>query len=289
MTNFGAPPVANSWCALGMLASATLIAGCAAGPARVDTARPPGPSASGASGPAAATLAALAALEHRQRVIAEAAAAQGRWADAIGAWDVILALDPADSRAATRRSQAEVAAQAAVAERLPRARAAQQRGDGDTATRLWLEVLALAPLHAEAAGSLRAIERARAERSASLLAARLKPAPRPAASDPGYGLASNNALEHASLLAGQGDIAAAIAMLQPLASGRQTEPALRAMLAELYLRQAEQLAGSDRAAAIALLERCLALRPEASQAAQAQQRLNELRRVVPRRAGAGPG
>jgi tetratricopeptide (TPR) repeat protein len=257
--------------------AAALLAGCAAAPPPAPPATPPDAAAAALAASASARAAALARFEQRQRTLAETAAAQGRWVEAIDAWDVVLALHAGDGDATARRARAEAAAQAAAAERLARARLAQQRGDAETATRLWLEVLALAPMQAEAADALRAIERERAQRNAVTLAARTRQAPRPASPDPSATAAARNALEHASLLAGQGEVASAIALLEPLVDTRQAQPALRAMLADLYLRQAEQWAGSDRAAAIALLERCLALRPDAGQASQARLRLRQIR------------
>jgi hypothetical protein len=258
-----------------LAATVALFTGCAGGP---PAAGPAGlPAARLPSAPPSATTVALDAFEQKQRAAALAAAAQGRWSDASYAWDLVLTLHPKDAQAAAQRARADAAAQAAVAERLPRARLAQQRGDAEGASRLWLEVLALAPQNAEAADALRAIEKARAERNAVVFASRTRPAPRPLAPDSSVNAGTRNALEHASLLAGQGETAAAIAMLQPLVAARPAEPGLRAMLADLYLRQAEQLASSDARAAIGLLERCLALHPEASLAALARQRLRELR------------
>lgn len=135
------------------------LSACAAGPEAVVT---EGRSAMPAPGARAASP--VAGFERQHREQAAKAAALARWADAVWAWDVVLALKPDDAEAKAQRERAQRAAQAAVAEREPRAREAQQRGDADTATRLWLEVLSLAPEHAAAADALRQIERQRARR-----------------------------------------------------------------------------------------------------------------------------
>jgi hypothetical protein len=141
------------------LVLAGALSACAAGPAEMAT---EGRSAMAAPGARAASP--VAAFERQYREQAAQAAALARWADALWAWDVVLALKPDDAEATVQRERAQRAAQAAVAEREPRAREAQQRGDADTATRLWLEVLSLAPEHAAAADALRQIERQRARR-----------------------------------------------------------------------------------------------------------------------------
>ncbi len=223
---------------------------------------------------------ALAAFERQQRDAAEAATRQGRWADAIWAWDIVLALRPRDSDAARRRTLAEEAVRATLPDRLARARAARTRGDLDAAARAYLDVLALAPDHAAAADAMREIERERVRRHqlgqpSRVVMARRAPADagarEPTADE-------RNELEHASMLAGQGEINSAISTLQPLAGPRRGNAALRALLAELYLRQADQLAPTDRAGAIAALERSLSVEPNQPKATQ---RLRQLREAQP--------
>jgi hypothetical protein len=98
------------------------------------------------------------------------------------------------------------------------------------------------------------------------------PAKRPAHAD------GHNEVEHASILADEGQIAAAIAMLLPLSSPRGGDPQARALLADLYVRQADQLAGSDRDAAVSALQKSLALRPGDR---ETRRRLDSLRRAPP--------
>ncbi len=242
--------------------------------------------------PPAPEAQALITFEKSQRSAAEAAAAQQRWVDAIWAWEVVLALKPRDAQAQAQRSAALAAVAAGVAERLPRAAQARQRGEWEAAHRLYLEVLALAPGEPTAADALREMERQRARRTAAAAprapgvnvaailatnqaqraAAVLAPAmpamgaaaTRPTPTDPTdpADRADSNDLEHASLLAAQGEIDAAIALLRPLASGPRANAAARAPLAELYWRQAErQEARGERGAAITALQRCLQLVP----------------------------
>ena len=186
----------------------------------------------------------LAAFERQQRDAADAAARQGRWVDAIWAWDIVLALRPRDADAARRRAQAVAAINAALPERLARARAARSRGDIDAAARAYLDVLVLAPDHAAAADALREIERERVRRyqlgqPSRAVMARRAPANASARSAT---VEERTEIEHASMLASQGDLKSAIAILQPLAGPRRGSATLRALLADLYLLQAEQLA-----------------------------------------------
>jgi hypothetical protein len=67
------------------------------------------------------------------------------------------------------------------------------------------------------------------------------------------GGADRNELEHASLLAGQGEVEGAIAVLRPLVTSRRADPAVRRMLADLYVRQADALLPDRREAAVAAL------------------------------------
>lgn len=218
----------------------------------------------------------LAAFERQQRDAAEAAARQGRWVEAIWAWDIVLALSPRDGEAARRRAQAEAAVTAALPERLARARAARSRGDLDGAARAYLDVLVLAPDNAAAADAMRDIERERVRRYQLGQPSRTVMARRAFANTAARGTTTEerNEIEHASMLASQGDINAAIATLQPLSGPRRGSPTLKALLADLYLRQAEQLAPTDRAGAITALERSLQADPNQQLAAQ---RLRELR------------
>ena len=218
---------------------------------------------------------AMRSFASQRRDAAELAAKQARWADAAWHWQVLLALDAQDATARAGYAQAKAAAAVTAAERMQQARHAQQRGERETATRLYLEVLVMVPDHAAAAAALRDMERARTRRGnvqgyRPMFAA---PPVRPATQN-----GDRNDLEHASMLAAQGDPDAAIALLQPLASGPQADAAARAQLADLYFQQALRLESQDRAAAVAALERCLRLAPGHRQAAA---KLKVLRPTAP--------
>lgn len=68
-------------------------------------------------------------------------------------------------------------------------------------------------------------------------------------------------VEHAAMLSRQGEVDAAIALLQPVATARRSDPAARALMADLYVQQADRLAATDRAAAISALENSLRFAP----------------------------
>jgi tetratricopeptide (TPR) repeat protein len=253
-----------------VLAVALLVGACAS---RVEPPPPPPP----APAPIAEVRApptsdeAPARFAQQQREAMALAYRQGRWVDSVWHAEVLLALDAQDSEARSTQTQARSAAAAAAVERLPRARLAQQRGEWDTATRLYLEILVMVPEHAVAADALREIERARTRRGnvagyRSAFAMPMRTAPRASSADANGG-PDRNDLEHASMLASQGELEAAIALLRPLATGAGADPAARAQLADLYFRQAQALEAKDRDGAIAALERCLQLAPGHRQAA----------------------
>lgn len=230
------------------------LAGCAVTPQPARDATTP-PSATQSAPAAPLDDATLGNFEQRQRDAARAAAQQGRWTEAIWAWDVVLALHPADTAARGERDAAVASAAGIAADRLARARQARQRGDLDGAVKLYLEVLAVAPDDLAAADALREIERARTRRG-SASAARTAQAAPPRGAAAGSG--DRNDLEHASMLAQQGEFESAIALLAPQAAN---DPRARAQLADIYWRYAQRLEARDRAAAIAALRRCLQLDP----------------------------
>ncbi len=246
---------------------AALLAGCAS---QVPP-PPPAPPAERVTPAPDPRARSLAELESRQRDAADAAARQGRWADALWALDVLRALRPDDGDLSARRAQALTNAQAGSADRVQRARQALQRSDTDGATRLFLEALTLAPGQPDAAEGLRAIERDRVRRqhlgqlSRNVLNRRGSIEPMPinarssAAGGPSGG--ERNEIEHASLLAAQGEFDGAIALLKPLVDDRRGAAAARSLLADMYCRQAETLAPSDRVAALAAAQRCQQTNP----------------------------
>jgi tetratricopeptide (TPR) repeat protein len=255
------------WQSCGLVLTVVLaVAGCA-GRGQVVVA--PTPNTPTATPPPAAANSnpALIEYEARQRETADSATQRGRWAEAILALDVLQALRPTDASLVQRRAQAEESAKLVASERLRQAKAAQQRGDSEAATRLFLEVLALQPAPAmqlEAAEALRALERERVARQHLGVAARLAFARSPLQEKLNAKPASagRNDVEHASMMAAQGDVSGAIALLKPVNAEANADPSARRLLADLYLRQAEGLWPQQRDAAINAAERGLKVDPK---------------------------
>jgi tetratricopeptide (TPR) repeat protein len=229
-----------------------VCAGCASVAPPPTPAPAPAPPRAAPAAPAPARSA-VAAFEQEQREAARDAQRSGRYVEAQRAWEVVLALDPADDEAIAGREHSAKAAATTAAERITRARQAQTRGDTEGAMRLYLEALSFDPTQVTASSALRALEHDRARRVTPLSFARA-PAPRPAQ-------AERSELEHASLLAAAGELDAAIALLTPLVRDGRGDPSARARLAELHLRRAELLAPTHRAAAVAEAERVLQIQP----------------------------
>ncbi len=227
------------------------------------------------------TTASISAFEQQYRDRASSAQRQGRLADAAIAWEVLSVLRPEsreyrDALDATRRQ-----IDAAVAERLPRAAQAQRRGDLDAATQGYLAVLALQPGSLPAADALRSIERERVKRQQLGRLSRLALVRRGTeAMGPSDKLVApaggdRNELEHATILARQGEIDSAIGLLERRLAADRDDRAARNMLADLYERKADDvLAARDTAGAIALLEKSLRLDPSDAHVAE---RLKQLR------------
>lgn len=234
--------------------------------------------AANASAGASATSAAGFEQQYRER--ASSAQRQGRLADAAIAWEVLTVLRPdsrdyRDALADTRRQIS-----AAAAERLARAAQAQRRGDLDAAIQGYLSVLALQPDSNPAADALRSIERERVRRqqlgrpSRLTLTRRGTEAMAPTDKQLAAGT-DRNELEHAAILARQGEIDSAIGLLERRTALDRTDRAARNLLADLYERKADDaLAARDTTSAIVLLEKSLRL--DASDARVAE-RLKQLR------------
>lgn len=277
------------------LTLALALAGCGSGPPRAtEPAALPPPAATVA--PRTAT--GLDDFTTRYGLAAEAAAREGRWADAVFALDVLRALRPGDPGLQRLRERAVQSAATAATAHLQQARAAQQRGDAESASTLYLDVLALAPDNIEAADSLRTLERERSQRGQRNRAARsaasqrstVNAAPGSAAATVGVkigmGMATatrrgngRNEIEHANLLADQGEVDGAIEVLLPVVSVRRSDPAARSLLADLYFRQAEGLQHSDPTEAVKALQRSLKIDPRHARAATL---LSALRSSAPR-------
>jgi len=213
----------------------------------------------------------LLEFERQHRDLAAAAARQGDWAAAEQALDVVMALRPADAAALAELNRARQMAAASSAQNLTEARAAQRRGEAAKAQRLYLDVLALSPDNAEAAQALRVLERERVQRQHLGQLSRnffTRPPGTPAGS--ARAMASEGAaraeMEHAAVLASQGETQGAIAVLLPSATASKPDPAARALLADLYVKRAEELMLSDKKAAAEALQRSLQLEPRHAKA-----------------------
>ena len=269
------PGLARGLAAATLVAALAGLAGCASRTSAPPATPPPAePVQLSAGDPWAPPL---EAFEQRQREAAAAASRQGLWREAAWAWEVLLALNPRDVEIAKRLAEARQAAAAAAADRSARGKLALQRGDTDGAVRLYIEALAFVPAHIEAGEALRAIERDRVRRqhlgqvSRYTLMRRTDTAVAPPANSMGSATspvsAERNEVEHASMLANQGEIDGAIAVLRPITTGPNADAAAKRLLADLYVKRADTLATTDRAAAIDALERALAVEPAHPRAA----------------------
>lgn len=128
------------------------------------------PQAPGAVRPAAAPAADVAAaprlaFAQQQREVAAQAQAQGRWADAARAWELLMLLQPQDEQVRAGHAAVQQHIQQQRDRHAAAALAAQQGGQLDAAQKAWLQVLALDPQDAAAATALRHIEIERSSRT----------------------------------------------------------------------------------------------------------------------------
>lgn len=245
------------------LAGAVLLAGCAG------TRAPAPPAASPAPAPAAPatshdTSSAVEQFERRQRERAELASRQGRLADARHAWEVLQVLRPGQPEIEQRLAELQRRIQAQVADRLPKAAAAHKRGELDAAAQLYLGVLALNPEHETAAEGLRSVERDRNKRHHVGKLARFtltrRPGPeaeaasrataagvsaRPAAKNPPKATGDRNDVEHAAMLASQGEHDDAMALLQSHLAVQPQDAAAKRLLAELQAQRQVPAGGTS--------------------------------------------
>lgn len=261
-----------------------LISGCASPP-------PPAPRTAARQAemptpPPAESESAIAQYERTQQARAAAAESQGRLADAALTLEVLALLQPDDPGYSRRLDALRKRIDGAVSDRLGRAEAAQRRGDFDLAAQLCLEALAMAPRHAAAAEQLRAIERERNRRSFVGRFSRQTLTRRAIAegemsggneASPGT---SRNQLEHATLLARNGDLDAAIALLRDGIRGNG-DVAQKSLLADLYVQRAEAQRANDPKAARASVNAALALDPAHAAARALARRLPPEPRPAP--------
>ncbi len=243
---------------LSLAVSALLLHGCAS---RTPGSTPP-------PVVAAARPAAVDAAETYERALLDRLATarrMGHWADAATSLELLATLRP--ESAAYRADLLDVRRLGALAaaERLQRASQAQRRGDVAGAEQAYLAALAVDPDNTEAAQALRALERDRNRRqflgrpSRSTLMRR--DAPQALAMAPDGTPADRNELEHAALLTAQGEVDAAIALLEQRMT-RWPDTTTRRLLADACQRKADALIATDRDEAIRLLSRSVELDPK---------------------------
>ncbi len=244
--------------ALGCLALA--LAGCAGMAHQAPPA--PDPAAVARAQAVEAQARQLTAFIAAQRGLADEAEARGEWSRAAWAWEAVVAVSPGDSAAATRLQRARQASESLATLRVQQARLALQLNELDNARALFMRALVAKPDHPDAVEGLRGLERERVRQQQLAQPTRTAPARgnRPLRAE----------IEHASLLAAQGELAMAIAVLQPLAQGRNADPAARRSLSDLYLAQAEALHPQDTAKALAALQQSLQMDSRNARAASLQ-------------------
>ncbi len=232
--------------------------------------------------------------EAAQRAHAGELERQGRLAEAALVWEVLAIIRPANDEYRARLSELNRRIAGAAAERVQRGDQAAARGQLDVAMSFYLSALALQHDNARAADALRNAERemnrrnhlgkltrhtltrkamadadmvppprtdavlAPAARSAAVAPPPLA-APEPQPATPTQARGSAIEVEHASLLASQGEYAEAVAMLENWLQSNRRDTAARNMLADVYVQQAESVASSNPKAAIELLEKTLQL------------------------------
>ena len=252
---------------MGLAAVAGMLTGCASTPgppapaARVEVAVPPVavPTAMVAAAPQPSAF----ELEQRERAFAYQRAR--RLADAAIAWEILAVLRPDVAEYRGRHADMQRQLDAAVAERLPRAEQAARHGEIESASQQYLAVLALQPQHRAAAQALRDLERERNSLQHLGKLSRLT-ITRQAKADSkalpvAVSMAAGNDVEHAAMLAGDGELDGAIALLERRMGTERRDAGARLLLASLYQRKGESLADVDRALAIDTLQKSLRLHP----------------------------
>jgi tetratricopeptide (TPR) repeat protein len=216
---------------------------------------PPEQRAPASAAPSAASLPTPAsAYEQRLREQALAQSRQGRLADAAMSWEILTVLRPDAGDYRERMNETRRQIEAAVPERMRRGQQAQKRGELDAATTQYLAVLALQPDHEQAAEALRAIERERnriqylGKYSRITLERRGASALQPTAKRPAAPLDVND-VEHAAMLRTQGELDAAIALLERHIAMQGPDPKACQMLADMALQKGRQAKPPGNAAA----------------------------------------
>lgn len=202
-------------------------------------------------------------FERRLRDRALSQGRQGRLADAAVSWEILTVLRPDAPEYRDRLADIRQLIETTLPDRLQRAAQAQRRGDLDAAAVHYLAALSLQPDHAQAAEALRQIERERNRRGylgkhsrTTLTRRAMTDAMANAA--PAVPL-DRNEVEHAAMLATQGELDDAIALLERHLLLDKRDAAACELLADVYFQKAEKQLPRDRAAALAAYEKGMRL------------------------------
>ena len=214
--------------------------------------------------PSAAVRSAVTPFEQGLRDRVATQLRQGRLGEAATSLEVLTVLRPDERDYRERLAETRRLIDAALPDRLQRGAQALKRGELDAAAVQYLAALALQPDNAAAAEALRSVERERNRRNFLGKPSRLT-LTRRAANDaqaaparPGPTL-DRNELEHAAMLATQGEYDDAIALVERHLGADRRDATACKQLADLYYQKAEKQLPRDRAAAIAALEQSLRL------------------------------
>jgi tetratricopeptide (TPR) repeat protein len=198
-------------------------------------------------------------FEQRLRERALQAGRQGQLSEAATSWEILTVLRPGQREYRDRLEETRELIDQALPDRLQRGAQAFKRGELDAAAAHYIAALALAPDNAQAADALRNIERERNKRSYLGKASRVTLARRPASDARVVTAPDRNALEHAAMLAGQGEYDEAILLLERQMAADKRNPSACQLLAEVYVQKADKQAPRDKPGAIASLEKSLRL------------------------------
>jgi tetratricopeptide (TPR) repeat protein len=213
-------------------------------------------------------------FEQRLRERAQQSTRLGQLADAATAWEILTVLRPDQREYRERLNETQQLIAQAVPERMQRGAQALKRGELDAAASQYLGALALAPDNVQAADALRSIERERNRRAVLGKASRVAITRRAATNARMATVPDRNALEHASMLAGQGEYDDAISLLERQLSVDKRNTVACQLLADVYVQKAEKQAPRDKPGAIASLEKSLRLDAGNARAAE---RLRQLK------------
>jgi tetratricopeptide (TPR) repeat protein len=243
--------------ALACLAGLALC-GCGMTPPPAASAAPAAEEAPARMPPPASTF------ERRLRDRALSQGRQGRLAEAAVSWEILTVLRPDAGEYRDRLADIRRLVDTSLPERLHRGAQAMKRGDLDAAAVQYLAVLSLQPEHAQAADALRQIERERNKRSylgkysRSTLTRRAMTEAQMASAAPAVPL-DRNEVEHAAMLATQGEFDDAIALLERHLVVDKRDSAACQLLADVYFQKAEKQLPRDRSAALVSFEKGMRL------------------------------